>query len=233
MVMASPRYGLGRLAAPDPRDAQFPLALALSSTAPPIVTKIWDTGPILNQGDTPHCVGYAWRQFLYTDPPGDTDPVPSGDDIYALAQQCDEWAGTPHNGSSVRGGAAALAASAPILLTSYLWALSLDALTLWVTTHGPVVFGTQWYEAMFDPDADNVVAPGGSVVGGHAFLCIGFDAERQLFRFCNSWGTGWADGGKFWMTPESVTQLVFTEDGDACTAVEAVVQPLPAAGGGS
>ena len=41
------------------------------------------------------------------------------------------------------------------------------------------------------------------LVGGHALLVVGYDAERGLYRLQNSWSKDWRDGGFCWV-PEEV-----------------------------
>jgi C1A family cysteine protease len=65
----------------------------------------------------------------------------------------------------------------------------------------PVVFGFTVYESMMTPAVQasgNVPMPGwvfDAVLGGHAVLLVGYDDSTQLFRFRNSWGTGWGQAG--------------------------------------
>jgi C1A family cysteine protease len=33
------------------------------------------------------------------------------------------------------------------------------------------------------------------VLGGHAIVAVGYDDKTRLFKFRNSWGTGWGDKG--------------------------------------
>ncbi len=36
-------------------------------------------------------------------------------------------------------------------------------------------------------------------IGGHAVLCIGYDAKRKAFKVRNSYGQSWGDKGHFWL----------------------------------
>jgi hypothetical protein len=38
------------------------------------------------------------------------------------------------------------------------------------------------------------------VLGYHAVCVVGYDDSRQAFRFVNSWGAGWGDGGFAWLS---------------------------------
>jgi C1A family cysteine protease len=68
----------------------------------------------------------------------------------------------------------------------------------------PFVFGFTVYES-FESDAvaksGDVPMPGAGekVLGGHAVLAVGYDDEESKFIVRNSWGTGWGDGGYFFM----------------------------------
>lgn len=70
-----------------------------------------------------------------------------------------------------------------------------------VLAHGhPIVFGISVYES-FESDAVNstgiVPMPAATeqLLGGHCIVLVGYDDNKQLFTFRNSWGTGWADNG--------------------------------------
>lgn len=60
----------------------------------------------------------------------------------------------------------------------------------------PVMVGFTVYSSINSVGADGVVPmPGGTVVGGHAVLLVGYDDSKQLFKFKNSWGSTWGDNG--------------------------------------
>jgi hypothetical protein len=67
----------------------------------------------------------------------------------------------------------------------------------------PVVFGFSVYES-FESEA---VAKTGimpmpmneRLLGGHAVKAVGYDDSKQWFIVKNSWGSGWGDGGYFYM----------------------------------
>ena len=48
--------------------------------------------------------------------------------------------------------------------------------------------GTDWLDGMFDFDLCGAASVSGPVVGGHAYLLVGFDATRQVAWFDTSWG---------------------------------------------
>lgn len=64
----------------------------------------------------------------------------------------------------------------------------------------PFMFGVVVYGSFMDEAAGAtgiIPMPGmfESTEGGHAILCVGYDDHKQLFKFQNSWGTGWGDRG--------------------------------------
>lgn len=226
---------LGRRHHPDPRDHNFLLQNHLPAThetATLPTKKLWTISSAhLDQGPTGTCVGHGWRNFLRCLPIQTTAKKPSAYDIYRDAVLLDPWSdnddehslpdGDPDmdSGTTVRAGAKALANRGK--LTSYAWAFDLKTATQWVLTKGPVVLGTNWYQSMFSPDAKGLVtiAPGSSIAGGHCYLWRGVDTVTGLARLTNSWGSGWARYGDFYLSLSDLERLIL-EDGEVCTAVQ-------------
>lgn len=224
-------HGLGRRHAPDPRDARFTFrklqpklgvfARIREWFKAQVTSKTWTTGPVLDQGETPQCVGYSWEGFLQAEPLMTMDG-PTPQEIYDGAQQNDEWPGPPpaYNGSSVRGGAKALQLMGRI--ESYHWAESAADIRRYIQTQGPVVMGTMWYYDMFFPQNHNgYLKPTGELAGGHAWLVVGYDAKRRAFLMQNSWGPDWGTQGRAWVRFDDLDTLL-KQSGEACAAVEAV-----------
>jgi len=64
----------------------------------------------------------------------------------------------------------------------------------------PFVYGFSVYESMMTQEVaktGQVPLPGPTekMVGGHAVMAVGFDDKTRLFKFRNSWGSGWGQGG--------------------------------------
>jgi C1A family cysteine protease len=65
----------------------------------------------------------------------------------------------------------------------------------------PWVFGVTVYDSFESQAAANtgdIPLPNvatENVLGGHAILAVGYDDNRHVFRFRNSWGTGWGKKG--------------------------------------
>jgi hypothetical protein len=210
---------LGRLHAPDSRDHLMRVKLAAEPPPAPLPPyKFWRPGDILDQGDVPACVAYAWTGFeLCTPTRSKLASVDTPLSFYAAAQAIDEWAGTPHDGTSVRAGAKVMASEGRI--AEYVFETDITVVKQWILTKGPVVFGTNWYDEMFHTSPLGYIHIGGAVAGGHAYLVDGFSDRHQAFRCRNSWGPDWGVRGTFWISLGDATRLLM-EDGEACATVE-------------
>jgi hypothetical protein len=175
-----------------------------------------DVRGTLDQGQTPHCVGFGWAQWGNTDPVEDNFANADGDAIYAECKIIDGEPGQ-QNGSNVRSGAKAMKNRSR--LNTYAFASSIDEATKWVLAHGPVVMGTDWTNDMFNPDGNHFVKPTGGVAGGHCYLLVGYDPGAKVLEFQNSWGSSWGKSGRFYMHQADAEKL-FTSQGEACAAVE-------------
>ena len=225
--MSERKYGLGWIPNPDERNKAYSMSLALGdnieSNKPQTV--IWQLGPILDQGQTNHCVGYAWKQWQQATPGARMDG-PTADEIY---YQCKVLDGEPNqeDGSTTQTGVKCMGREGRV--QTYLWAFSLGTFRNWILTKGPIVVGTSWYDDMFTPDANNFVSVTGPLAGGHEYLCYGYDAVKKAFKFCNSWGTDWGDKGTFWVHEAEMNKLIWHNQdlpGDACAAIETHVKPI-------
>lgn len=213
--------GLGRLPSPDERDRFYPMSLVMPMPRLVPQEKTWKTGPVLNQGSQPHCVGYAWKGWLNAEPIMSRKGPPPHI-IYADAQKVDEWPGEAYEGTSVRAGVKALQARRHV--KSYVHANSVESLQLWSLTMGTVVIGTVWTEKMFSPDRNGFIEPQGAQIGGHATLLVGYSTEQSAFRLRNSWGREWGEGGNCWVHRDVMHDLLFVQYGDAIAAVEKIVR---------
>ena len=85
----------------------------------------------------------------------------------------------------------------------------------------PVITGVNWYSSFDTPDAQTglvAIAPGATVRGGHEIVADGIDADNQLVWFWNSWGTVFAQGGRFCMSYDTWEQLL-SQQGDVTVPV--------------
>jgi len=217
--VADPR--LGRITKPDERDHRFAMSLALPSVPLPTY-KYWRPGAVLDQGQFPYCVAYAWTGWELATPIRDAlSAVTAPPTLYAECKAIDGLGGG--DGTTVRAGAQIMQREGRF--ANYVWAQNAEDVQAWLLTKGPVVVGTEWTSMMFTPRADGFVSAGGSVEGGHAYLITGFNSVEQKYRCRNSWGAGWGQKGNFWITASEMHFLLFQRDGEACAAVEQVVTP--------
>lgn len=170
----------------------------------------------LDQGQTGHCVGFGWAQWGNTLPIDDKFTNADGDAIY---YECKVIDGEPkaEDGSQVRSGAKAMQNRKRESV--YAFASNLADIKTWLQTKGPVVVGTDWYNDMFNPDANGYVVPTGGVAGGHCFALVGDLESEQAFLFQNSWGKSWGLNGYFKMKYTDF-QTLFNNQGEACVSVE-------------
>ncbi len=214
--------GLGRWAAPDERDEKYLLReLSGTPTLESLPEYRYHYSPwCLDQGPYPRCVGYSTKTMLLNGPVQQKNPNPTPEDLYFWAQRNDEWEGENYDGTSVRAGMKAAAHFGKV--TEYRWAFSLEDAVRWLLMNGPLVVGFDWFSDMSNPDSAHFMHPTGNLQGGHAFGLIGASRTARKVRVLNNWGRGWADGGRAWMSFDSLEYLL-AQDGEAACPTEKAV----------
>jgi len=212
-------HGLGRI--PSRRDARdwTPDRLeAMLSTQ--IVPVSWLDPVTLDQGETPHCVGYGCAGFLATAEIAAKSNAlitnADGERIYREAKAID---GDGEDGSSVRSGAKALQKQ-EAAIAAYAFG-SFDQAKKWVDQHGPVIIGIDWTEGMFHPSKKGVIKPTGENAGGHCLLWRAADVKIGCCRYNilrNSWGSSWGVKGDCYISDKNLKELL-NYGGEACMAV--------------
>lgn len=206
---------LGRVEATDDRD--HPMAAQLLGEVPR-TSRYYRTGVILDQGRTNSCVGYSCRQWMQTAPVMYKAGSPSGWDVYQYALTVDEFHGEQDTGTSLRAGIKSLQHFGRV--ESYVWAGSADEVRAWIMSDkGSVIVGTQITENMVKVDSNYYMNPTGRLLGGHAYLLMGYSVPRQAFRVCNSWGRSWAQQGRAWLRFSDFSDLLSAR-GDAVGVIE-------------
>ena len=212
---------LGRVYVPDARDANFPASVHLASLAPAptVLSRTYIRGPIrVDQGQHGYCVGYAGSNWKQCSPIRTPVTNQTGTDDYMACKQVD---GLPPNGSDGTYDRALMKVYvAQGIIDRYLWATTPEELKNWILMVGPVMVGTPWYGSMFNPDAKGLVTISGTVAGGHEYLVRGWSNTAKKYRCSNSWGAGWGIDGDFWIREADLVRLIFSENGDACCAVQ-------------
>lgn len=202
----------GRVPSPlDTRDYPMRATLGQLGAAEGYQRRMWRAGTVdLDQGPTPHCVGFAGAGWLQNSPTRSRVSDVIGHVLYGSCKLIDGYSG---DGTWIRVLFDVMRRSG--LISRYSWAHSIEDLLRWVCNVGPVVVGTNWYESMFDPDPTGWVEVKGGVVGGHAYLIRGYDPRRLAFRCVNSWGADWGDRGEFWVDRFDMVGLLFRDGGEA------------------
>jgi hypothetical protein len=213
-----PRHRLGRHIKHDPRSWNFQAARR------PIRSVLHVRHcPPFNQGNTNSCTGNAAAGLFMTTPQFRRGRVLTEGDalnIYTRATSLDPTAGTfPIKDPGSSGLDVMKAAQQLGLVRAYGHAFGLQH-ALEALTVGPVITGVYWYDSFRTPKRDGTITKRGHHSGGHEFLVVGLDVERQMLRACNSWGPDWGDGGFFQFSFDLWDELLHLH-GDVTTATVA------------
>lgn len=78
---------------------------------------------------------------------------------------------------------------------------TLEGMRLCLSEGYPFIFGISIFDSFFHPVNGIIPMPrrGDSLQGGHALLAVGYDHQRRLLKFRNSWGEDWGQGGYAWL----------------------------------
>jgi hypothetical protein len=188
--------------------------------------------PILDQGAIGSCTGNAGIGCLGTDPFYATVKAPkfSEDEsgavkLYSAATASDDYPGQyPPDDTGSDGLTVAKVLTAAGEISGYQHTFSLDAALLALADY-PLITGISWYEDMFNPGGDGLVAPTGALAGGHEIVVTEYNAARGWVGFDNSWGADWGVQGRFYMQAEDWGTLL-SQQGDVIVFTPAS-QPAP------
>ena len=160
----------------------------------------WACDAFLDQGREGACVGFGVSHELAARPAAVRNLSDAfAQQLYEDAKKIDPWPGEDYSGTSVLAGVKV--AYQRGYCTGYRWCFSVDEIITALAHSGPVIVGTNWYEAMYEPDEVNaMLEPSGPIVGGHCYLIRGFDLTGEpTFRIRNSWGLDWGRNGDAWI----------------------------------
>jgi hypothetical protein len=212
-----PGRRLGRHVAHDPRSRDFPAA-----GAPKIVSVTHAaSGLPLDQGQIGSCTANALCGALDSAPENAAGKVYDENMAVQLYELETKLEGQPYPPNDPGGSGLMVCKAAKQLgwIRAYHHAFgvqqALEALVL-----QPVITGVNWYTSFDTPDATGLVAiaPGATVRGGHEVVADGIDADNELVWFWNSWGTVFAQGGRFCMSYATWEQLL-SQQGDVTVPV--------------
>ena len=105
------------------------------------------------------------------------------------------WPYQPYQKDKPKEGALSNAKKFRIL--TYARILNLNELRLSLATKGPCVMGIQVFKGMLKTKTGIIPLPkkNETSLGGHAICIVGYDDERELVKFKNSWSTKWGQAG--------------------------------------
>jgi len=69
----------------------------------------------------------------------------------------------------------------------------------WLANHGPLAADYQVFQDFYQYSSGVYHYVSGTLVGGHAVCCVGYDDSQQAWLFKNSWGPNWGLNGYFWI----------------------------------
>jgi hypothetical protein len=191
---------------------------------------------VFDQGDLGSCTGNAavgclgtgpfWATMNERDAPFWPLNQAAAVRCYSDATRIDPFRGVyPPDDTGSDGLSVAKVLKAAGAISGYEHAFGLEA-ALAALMDRPWITGTMWFDGMFNPDGDGIVHATGRPAGGHEYLGDGYDAERGLVWFTNSWGPSWGKGGRFAMQAEEFADLL-AQNGDVTVFVP-VTEPAPA-----
>lgn len=187
---------LARIQQFDERSRQFRIVTTASSSTPRSYT--WSCPTHLDQGQLGSCTGNGWTHELMAKPSSvkGLDEKFAVEKIYYEAQKIDEFPGGSYPGAVPYSEGSSVLAAAKIVhklgyVKEYRWAFGLQDLILAVGHLGPAVLGIDWYDGMFDPDANGFIHVTGQVAGGHCLIAKGVNITGKYFLLHNSWGNAW------------------------------------------
>ena len=192
----------------------------------------WDRViPILDQGQLGSCTGNAGTGSLGTQPFydkagktafGSSSGDASADErfavqLYSDATRADPYPGAyPPNDTGSSGLAICKVLATRGTIRGYTWATTATGF-LQLLQSGPVLMGTPWFNAFFQPDKSGFVDSNShwsssGIAGGHEIEAVGVDVNTtnlaaSVITFANSWSTSWGDAGYFRMRLATYSRL--------------------------
>lgn len=206
----------------------------ISAVTDPVadVRKVWAQGPLLDQGSTPYCTGYAWVGAI-TAAPYSADWSKKKARRYAKNLVLKANGGLVDQPAMISDAAQVLVNRG--VIDAYAWAATIDDVRRAVIDVGPVVIGVEFMPSMFYVTKHGRVKVNRTQVGfGHAMLVTGYipgnSGSEPLFRLRNSMGRDWGrpdprtnlGDGNGWITASDLSWLLFENEnfpGSACLPV--------------
>lgn len=227
-------HRLGRHVNHDPRSLLYKVP---ETSAPESARWTRHVGPF-NQGNLGSCTIQSLLGLLCTDPYWDTlpkdmqaklaDPSIQTNMVYPLYREVTRL--DPFQGAWEPDDTGSDGLSAAKVGQQHGWDNGYQHITSVAAAHtaikaGPFMSGLPWYSGMDSPDGQGIVRATGNVRGGHEWNFVGYDASSGLWECWNSWGTGFAKGGQFYVGDDDYANLL-SQQGDA-TTLTPITAPAP------
>jgi len=105
------------------------------------------------------------------------------------------WPYQPHQKNKPQKGALSDAKKFRVL--TYARIIDLNELRMNLAAKGPCIIGVEVFKGMMTTKTGIVPMPGKNekALGGHAICPVGYDEEKRLIKFKNSWSTKWGQNG--------------------------------------
>ena len=234
--LVSPQRRTGRIRNPSFEDTDYLLDEAALRGIRAVQSKRrarpWRIGEILDQGDSDECVVFTYAAFRQA-APFFCARIPwtrrQFTERYKLSQQLDEIPGENYAGTTARG--ALKAAQSQGEITGFLWVPPTDGEDIakeYLITRGPLMQGTDWPAAFFNPDRHGYVRPEDSprAALGHETLVRWYHGPKHYkypdsYECVNSWGRSYGLNGRFFIKADVFRWLHWQCGGDLCSPIEA------------
>ena len=77
-----------------------------------------------------------------------------------------------------------------------------------LANQNPIIVGMQSPKGFQHLRGDQVLQSGGTILGPHALVLVGYDEKKQAFKVMNSWGQGWGNKGFGWVSYDAFRAYV-------------------------
>lgn len=201
--MSDTSKATGHIIFPDERDSKF--VLAATGKGWKFRSRYHRIPELFDQGPVPACVGFSSHLIARMPPkPADNKDLPLPYDVYEQSRVADN---IPKNvgGSSIRGGLKVLKSLG--VISRFDWIPDVQTLIEAVRDVGPVLAGTPWSQHMaLVNDNGYVVYEPDDSHSGHAYVLSGVERDKG-FIIANSWGPGWGNNGRAWISFATLEKL--------------------------
>lgn len=244
------KYGLGCLKDPsDKRDIPMNLVLPRLS-APPEVDYTARMSPVRDQGAEGVCVAFAAvvgvKEYQELEEHGrltelspryvynlckQMDGIPNEEGTYpreamkVLAERgvCLEkcWPYRPYQ--TDRPCPEADEEAGPFRIRTYARLENVEEMERSLSLNGPFLVGVEVFPSWFEDNRGRIPLPPPDVssVGGHAVCVVGYSRGEKFFKFKNSWGSDWGEGGYGYLSYRYMESYYL----DAWSATDLIANP--------